>query len=262
VIPQAFITEWQNVAPWQRDIQIEQDLIISRILVEIFKDEFLRDQLLFRGGTALYKLFFKSPLRYSEDLDFVQKDSGPIKPIVKAIQRQLNTWLGISRTDSRKDGFRIYYRFQSESDPEQTAKIKVEINTREHFTVFGEEHIDYKVNSRWYQGSAEIPSYHIDELAGTKLRALYQRKKGRDLFDLHELIKRKMVNPKRVIEAFYAYIEHQNLSVSQKEFIRNLEEKLTDEVFIHDCEILLLPSIQYDPGLAGKVVKDLIRLLN
>ncbi|MFQ6612651.1 MAG: nucleotidyl transferase AbiEii/AbiGii toxin family protein [Fidelibacterota bacterium] len=261
MIPQAFITEWQNVAPWQRDVQIEQDLIISRILVEIFKDEFLRDQLLFRGGTALYKLFFKSPLRYSEDLDFVQKDAGPIKPIVEAIQQQLNPWLGVSSTDSRMDGFRIYYRFQSESDPEQTARIKVEINTREHFTVFAEEHIDYNVNSRWYQGKAEISSYHIDELAGTKLRALYQRKKGRDLFDLYELITEKMVNPKRVIEAFYAYLEHQNLSIDQKEFIRNLEEKLIDEVFIRDCEILLLPTIKYDLSLAGDVVKDMIRLL-
>jgi len=242
VIPQAYITEWQNVAPWQRDVQIEQDLIMSRMIVEFYRDQYLRDQVLFRGGTALYKLFFKKPLRYSEDLDFVQRNPGPIKPIVKAIQNLINPWIGKSNTEQRKDGFRIYYRFQAESDPEQTAKIKVEINTREHFTVFPEEEINYSVDSQWYKGNSVIKTYHIDELAGTKLRALYQRKKGRDLFDLQELIKRRMITPKRVIKAFQAYLDHQDLSISQKEFLTNLREKISDDIFIHDIDIFLLPT--------------------
>ncbi|MFH1851057.1 MAG: nucleotidyl transferase AbiEii/AbiGii toxin family protein [Candidatus Neomarinimicrobiota bacterium] len=174
MIPQAFITEWQNIAPWQRDVQIEQDLIISRMLVEIYGNEFLRDQLLFRGGTALYKLFFKKPLRYSEDLDFVQLNAGPIKPVVKAIQQLIDPWLGKSSTEPRKDGFRIYYRFQAESDPEQTAKIKVEINTREHFMVFPNEEIKYDVDSQWNKGNSLIMTYPIDELAdlATKKRTV------------------------------------------------------------------------------------------
>ena len=73
MIPQAYITEWQNEAPWQSDDQIEQDLIISRIIVELYNNEFLKEELLFRGGTALTKLFLDEPLRYSEDLDFVQR---------------------------------------------------------------------------------------------------------------------------------------------------------------------------------------------
>jgi len=261
VIPLAFITEWQNVAPWQRDVQIEQDLIISRILVEIYKDEFLREQLMFRGGTALYKLFYKKPLRYSEDLDFVQKNAGPIKPLVEAIQRLIDPWLGRSSTDQRKDGFRIYYRFQAESDPELTARIKVEINTREHFTVFPEKELYYPINSHWYKDSCKIKTYHIDELAGTKLRALYQRKKGRDLFDIYELMRRKMINPARVILSFQAYLDQQGLSISQKEFLDNLCEKLADDVFLQDIDVLILPTIKYDPIKAGDVIMDIIRLL-
>ncbi len=261
MIPQAYITEWQNIAPWQRDVQIEQDLIISRMLVELYKDEYLYDQLLFRGGTALYKLYFDKPLRYSEDLDFVQRNSGPIKPIVKAIQRLIDPWLGKGSFKQRNNGFRIYYRFQAETDPEQTARIKVEINTREHFTVFPAKKINYSVNSRWYEGNAPIKTYHIDELAGTKLRALYQRKKGRDLFDLQELINRRMITPKRVVQAFLAYVEFQGLSISQKDFTNNLDDKLGDDIFLHDTDIYLLPSIKYDPILGGKVVKDIIEML-
>jgi len=261
VIPQAYITEWQNFIPWQRDVQIEQDLIISRILVEIYNDENLRDQLLFRGGTALYKLFFKSPLRYSEDLDFVQRESGPIKPILKTIQQLIDPWLGKSSTDQRKDGFRLYYRFQTESYPELSAKIKIEINTREHFSVFPEEEIEYSVNSRWFNNTGKIRTYHVDELAGTKLRALYQRKKGRDLFDLYALMKKRMINPDRVVKVFHTYLDQQGVSISPKEYTDNLNKKLADNTFLHDTDILLLPTIKYDPIEAGKVVKQLIQLL-
>jgi predicted nucleotidyltransferase component of viral defense system len=60
---------------------------------------------------------------------------------------------------------------------------RTEINTREHFTVYGIERVPFSVSSRWFEGVCEIPSYALDELLGTKLRALYQRRKGRDLED-------------------------------------------------------------------------------
>ena len=58
MIPQDFITEWKRHAPWPRNDQVEQDLIISRALVEIFNHPLLAENLAFRGGTALYKLLF------------------------------------------------------------------------------------------------------------------------------------------------------------------------------------------------------------
>lgn len=176
MIPSAYVIEWQHTAPWVADEQIEQDLILSRILVELYQNEFLKDELIFRGGTALNKLFFPSPVRYSEDLDFVQKKAGPIKKIVKTIQSIIDPWLGKSSTESRKDGFRIYYSFIPESDPEGKKRIKIEINTREHFSVFPIKKMDFKVKSQWFTGVCELSTYELHELLGTKLRALYQRK--------------------------------------------------------------------------------------
>ena len=69
MIPQAYITEWSNHVPWQTNEQVEQDLVICRALVEIFKDEFLADSFAFRGGTALHKLYLHPQPRYSEDID-------------------------------------------------------------------------------------------------------------------------------------------------------------------------------------------------
>jgi len=262
MIPRAFITEWQHFAPWQRDVQIEQDLVISRILVELFNDTTLMRELLFRGGTALHKLYFDSPTRYSEDLDFVQKNAGPIGPIVKSIQGLLDGWLKRSGTESRRDGFRIYYSFIAESDPNQTSKVKIEINTREHFSVYPEEDISFRVKSRWYEGFTAIKTYHIDELAATKLRALYQRKKGRDLFDLAQLIQNHLIDNARVIKAFKEYLDHQGVATSKVQFQRNLEEKLNDDVFTHDTDIIILPPISYDPHKAGEMVMQLIDLLD
>ncbi len=65
MIPQFSIQEWREQVPWNTDAMIEQDLIICRVLVCIFSDEFLASQLAFRGGTALHKLYLQPQLRYS-----------------------------------------------------------------------------------------------------------------------------------------------------------------------------------------------------
>lgn len=261
MIPQAYITEWQNAVPWQSDAQIEQDLILNRVLVNIFKNEFLNDQLLFRGGTALHKLYFKQPLRYSEDLDFVQCRTGAIKPIVQTIQTTLDPWFGESRTQTRRDGFRLYYYFAPESDPDGKKRVKIEINTREHFTLFEGVLIQHRVVSQWYSDQATLKTYHIDELAATKLRALYQRKKGRDLFDLYKMLHGNLIQPKRVVHAFREYIAFQGLSVSKQTFMENLDRKLKDYVFLHDVDALLIPAEKYNPLAAGEAVMKLIDLL-
>jgi len=45
VIPKPYIAKWQEHAPWKQFSQVEQDLVISRVLVEIFSDDFLRENL-------------------------------------------------------------------------------------------------------------------------------------------------------------------------------------------------------------------------
>lgn len=58
MIPVMNIIAWGKTVPWAEQRQVEQDLIISRALVALFSDPFLRDRLRFRGGTALNKLHF------------------------------------------------------------------------------------------------------------------------------------------------------------------------------------------------------------
>lgn len=90
MINRASILQWRTQVPWNSSEQVEQDLIICRALVAIFSDEFLASQLAFRGGTALHKLYLSPQSRYSEDIDLVQIEAEPIKPILSRLGEVLD----------------------------------------------------------------------------------------------------------------------------------------------------------------------------
>jgi len=256
MIPRAHIIEWQQNAPWKTNAQIEQDLVICRALISIFSDDFLASSLAFRGGTALHKLFLQPQPRYSEDIDLVQIRQEPIKKTVQRLQKALE-FLGKASVEPRKDGIRLLFRFESEFPPVQKLKLKVEANTREHFTVLGYQKFPFKVQSQWYSGSCELTTYRIEELLRTKLRALYQRRKGRDLFDLYRAI---TVIPELDLPAILScYKEYMQFSVekppTRKQYLQNMELKMTDPEFLGDTKALLRPEISFDNDIAYTVVK-------
>ena len=146
------------------------------------------------------------------------------------------------------------YRFPSEDAPPLQLRLKIEINSREHFAVFGFVNHPFAVSSRWFDGSCRIKTYALDELLGTKLRALYQRKKGRDLFDLAIALEQEIVNPERIVRAFLKYIEHSGHSVSRAQFEENLARKLADPQFYADIGPLLASGFSWDQQEAANTV--------
>ena len=247
MIPRDYITEWRTHAPWVQDFQVEQDLVISRALIEIFSNPVLNEALAFRGGTALYKLHLKPPARYSEDIDLVQTRAEAAGPMMDALRGVLDPWLGRPRYKQTDGRVTFVYRFNSEDEPSIPLRLKVETNTREHFSVYGLQETPFSVSSRWFQGSCNLHTYTIDELLGTKLRALYQRKQGRDLFDLAIALKNPDVTPERLVEAFLKYMEHEGHKISRAEFEENLALKLRDPEFMADIGPLLAPGYHWEP---------------
>ncbi len=239
MIPKDFITEWRDSAPWVTDRQVEQDLVISRALVELFSRETIANAVAFRGGTALYKLHFRPAARYSEDIDLVQTEPGGIGPALDAIHDALDGWLGKPQWKQSEGRVTLSYRFESEDVPPVRLKLKVEINTREHFTVYGLKNHRFEVASRWFSGAADVRTYELDELLGTKLRALYQRKKGRDLFDLALALRHGGVAPERIVEVFARYLHEDGVRVTRAMFEQNLAAKRADPVFTADMTPLL-----------------------
>lgn len=262
MIPQAYITEWSAQVPWQTNEQVEQDLVICRALVEIFSDKFLAERLAFRGGTALHKLYLNPQPRYSEDIDLVQITNEPFGRIIDVLRDRLS-FLGIPVRKQKENNNTLVFRFESEFPPVQRLRLKVETNCREHFTVLGLVKFPFKVESSWFKGSCEITTYQLEELLGTKLRALYQRRKGRDLYDIHKAFaSRGNLNIEHLIKC---YLEYMNFSVgsfpSQKEFIDNMELKMKDNEFLGDITALLRSGEKYDQYLAYDNVKKSLLIM-
>jgi predicted nucleotidyltransferase component of viral defense system len=223
--------------------------------VEIFSLDAVSRTLAFRGGTALHKLHLPPPARYSEDIDLVQMIAGPIGPVLDAMRGVLDPWLGEPRRVLKKGRVSLGYRLLSEGPPAVPMRLKIEVNSREHFSVFGLQERPFTVTSRWYAGSTRIKTFHRDELLGTKLRALYQRKKGRDLFDIWAAQADGKVDSTRVVQCFLEYLNQSGLRVSRAEFEANLAAKLVDPVFAQDVTPLLGPGVAWDLEDAARYVQ-------
>jgi len=248
MIPRADITQWRSLGhPWQSDAMVEQDLILSAMLVMLFQDSQVRDHLLFRGGTALHKLQLPEPLRYSEDIDLVQREPGPIGPQFDRIRELLEDRFGEPRRKIGPGVATLTYRLESEDAPPLPLRIKIEINTREHDQILPVEQKAFAVNSRWFEGHADVPIYHVDELLATKLRALYQRRKGRDLFDLGLALRTLPIDAVRLCDVFHQYLSAEGHHVTASDLRANLQQKLEHPGFMGDCAPLVRPGTPFNP---------------
>ena len=243
MIPETNITAWSITAPWAEPRQIEQDLIISRALVEIFNHDLLSTELRFRGGTALNKVIFPEPLRYSEDIDLVRTTAGPLGPLLDAMREVLEPWLGQANYAASPVAPKLRFRVPAEDDPDAQLRLKVEINIAEIEAFDPPVSIPYTVENPWFTGKTTIASFSPEELLATKLRALLQRDKGRDLFDLdHALDALPELNLDRVIELFVRYLDEQGQAISRAEAEQRMLAKFARPDLLGDIRALLTPD--------------------
>lgn len=241
MIPMMNIVAWGNVVPWAEQRQVEQDLIISRAIIDLFSEPFLREQLRFRGGTALNKLHFPAPIRYSEDIDLVRTATGPIKPIIDRIRERLEPWLGPASFDRSTIAPKLKFRVPAE-DPAAAAliRLKLEINTSETEAFDTPQTLPFRVDNPWFAGEASVPTFSRAEMLATKLRALLQRDKGRDLFDLsHALDVFDDLDKNRVIECFRQYLGKAQTPISRAQSEQRMFAKLNSPGFLTDLRPLL-----------------------
>ena len=259
MVPQAALNAWAQQAPWPNDLDIEQDLILSRSIVEIANHPLLGGELAFRGGTSLHKLHVPQPWRYSNDLDYVRTTNGPIKELMAAVRETMHA-IGLEETSYEVKSDIANLKFDGEPTRGPGGlRVKVEINTRET-TPFAERiALPYTVTNPWFTARADVLTFSLEELLGTKLRALYQRRKGRDLFDLWIGLEHLSADPDAVIDAYHHYLALSGVSVDPTEFERNLEAKVSHEGFRRDLDQLLrgLPA-GYTPEVGVAVVRDRI----
>jgi len=257
MIPFNTITAWGVIHPWPTREQIEQDLLLSKAIIEIFRNEILARELIFRGGTALHKLILPNPSRYSEDLDFVRSSAGGIGDFMKLL-----TELG------KQSGFIVYTRigkypkvyWHGKAQSGRDLRIKIEINTFERTPALPLTEINHSVNTDWFAGEAMVKVFQNEETAATKLRALYQRSKGRDLFDLWLLTNVVRIDPILTCKAFTAYRPDK---YTAKKAIDNLLMKIKEKGFSTDINSMVsadLNNYNIEEAASQIIEKYLINL--
>ena len=240
MIPAQNIVAWGNVVPWADQRQIEQDLVISRALVEIFSDDVLRGAVRVRGGTALNKLHFPKPVRYSEDIDLVRTSRGPTGPILDRLRVVLEPWLGRARFDRSPVAPKFRFRVDAEDGSGVPIRLKIEINTREIQAFDGPASLQFKVDNPWFSGEAAISTFSREEMLATRLRALLQRDRGRDLYDLaHALEVFETLDIARVVGMFGRYLDLSGQTTSRAQAQERMFAKLANPRFLLDLRPLL-----------------------
>jgi len=260
----------QSVVPWPSQIQVEQDLLLCRAMVALFDDSFLQSQIAMRGGTLLHKVHLAPASRYSEDIDLVVVGERSDDHIRKAIHRVLRVVLGTPKQSAWGDlklairnavkpsrVLRVTYAVPSLMEPGMNLEIEIEANVTErkpHRPVMA---LPFEFPFRDSTVRTHIKGYDIHEMLGTKLRALFQRRRGRDLFDLYWALTlaEPPVNPAQIIESFQHYLKMEGSVAGGSEFVALLDAHLADRGFCSDMNQLLRVGINYDPQQAGDDVK-------
>ncbi len=251
MIPETAITAWSIGRPWPTVEQVEQDLLLSRAICAIASDSYLRNELVFRGGTALHKLHLDRAYRYSEDLDYVRASADGIGPLTQALTR-LGHDLGFDVRTRLSEHPKVFWRTTATTGA--PLRIKIEVNTHERMPTLPLLELEHAVDSSWWRGSVSVPTFQPAELLATKIRALYQRSKGRDLFDLWLALDELQLDPTAILSAFRAY---RPAGLTAKLAQANLARKLTDTTFRHDLDPLVVVwPAGYDIDDAARTISD------
>lgn len=246
----------QHIVPWPELYQVEQDLLLSLAMRAIFDDSFLHSQVAMRGGTVLHKVHLAPAARYSEDIDLVVYGDHPEDHVRKAVMRVLRPILGKEqswvwddlklavRNASRPSRiFRCVYKVPSTSEPGRVLKVEVETNVSERRPHLPLMYPPFEFAFRDQTFSVPLVSFNLNEMLATKMRALFQRRKGRDLFDLHIAFSRadpKTLSTGTVLATFQHYMQAENTHVPRTEFLAHLHSCLEDRAgFCTDLRGLL-----------------------
>ncbi len=247
-------------------------------MTALFDDAFLKTQISMRGGTLLHKVHLAPASRYSEDIDLVVIGDRPDEHVRKAINRVLlgvlgrptsSAWqavkLAVRNAVKPSKVLRVIYRVPSVADPRgMPLELVIEANVTERKSYRPISLLPFSYLFRDEIVATTVNGFEIHEMLGTKMRALFQRRRGRDLFDLYWALTEAgtPVNPAEIIELFLYYLQQEGTVATRDEFIGLLQSHLNDRGFLTDMNALLRTGIAYDPIAAGDyVIGSLLKLL-
>lgn len=239
-----------EVSRWGRSVQMgslrlaEQDYRLVDLVRRINEDEFLSDRLVFKGGTALNKLYFEDNARLSVDLDFnvlgtrdsVQDERAEMRNRLIDVLHDQDPDFDTYHEHSW-EMLRVVGRYQPLA-AETDEKIKIECSTVERFPITETIHKPLELPSG---DTASIRTLPIDELIATKVRALYGRRKGRDVYDLIQA--RPLLERPELLRKMAIYYFYRSQIVYDPDLI---EQAMTDESQLRGFRQDISPFLRAD----------------
>ncbi|MCY4174835.1 MAG: nucleotidyl transferase AbiEii/AbiGii toxin family protein [Acidimicrobiaceae bacterium] len=233
MIPLADHDHWRTVIPWSDPLEIEQDLVLARLMVDVAQHEALQGKLAFKGGTCLHKLWMPEPWRYSEDLDYTS--IGDVEPgVLYAAFKEIGLHAGFTGMEWRLsdhasglahatligeflDGSPFYLKIDVQMKPGEPPPL---LRERLH-----------TVDTAWFQGEASVLAFTPEEILASKVAAAYGRRKPRDIFDIWAALQAGITNPEETAERFCRYKPE---TWTSRLFAKSLVHKLSFEDYMDD----------------------------
>jgi len=218
-----------------RDTQIEKDYVISWVTYGIANNSFLKENLVFKGGTVLKKVYFPD-YRFSEDLDFTFTGNptalGVDIEAIKAAFNKLIEWvyeesrisLAVKNETQHDTGnYNFYLSYTGPLGGAGANKdIKVDISHDELIYNAPEERQIINTYSD-LEEKYSVFCYSLGEVIAEKMRSVMQRTAPRDIYDLWYLFEVEGQDVEDHIFAFQDKARYKGYDPN--EFIKVVEQK-------------------------------------
>ena len=207
MIPQDAYDQWCGAVPWTSPHEVEQDLVLTRLIAEVAQDEVLGQALAFKGGTCLHKVWMPAPWRYSEDLDYTIR-GGVTLDEVKAAIKKIGADVGFSglAASMGQGQQRVFHARLLGAFGDGTAmavKLDIQLDAGEPASAFTTR--CFSVDSAWFQASVDVLSHTPAEMLASKVAALYGRRRHRDLFDIWASLESNLATEQEIANCFSRY---------------------------------------------------------
>ena len=199
--------QWRRVVPWTSPHEVEQDLILARLIAEVAQHPVVGGSLALKGGTCLHKLWLSEPWRYSEDLDYDICGEVSLDDVKTAIA-EIGPRVGFSDSSARMGQAErpIHHtRLQGSFGDGAPMAVKLDVDPHAGESALPYAHRPFTVDSPWFQANVEVVCYEPAELLASKVAALYGRRRHRDLFDIWAALKADVATPEEVAGCFERY---------------------------------------------------------
>lgn len=258
MIPQEAISQWNDIVPWDDYRLVEQDLALTRLIIDIAVHPVLCDKLSLKGGTCLHKLWLPKPWRYSEDLDYNRIVASDPLEITNSL-REVASDVGFSDISFNQSKLFLHLWMIDAFEDEQRFQVKIDIQREIESDSSAYQYRHIALDNPWYSNQASVRANTAEDIIASKVLASFQRSRPRDLFDIWAAVKADIVTYEGVASRFASYRPDSPERWNTGRVSRSLIDKLNAPSYIAEMEqISAYAPFAYDAYEHVRTAADLI----